>query len=170
MLPDLADFARELFDPTSYTVLGVVLALSFGLSIGISSVVAWLRPPRSAMRPSSRGLYQVSKQAAGQRPQPQTWRMASLRPALRHVFRRQSQAIVIAERIPAGSELSRLVSRAAPAQRAAVSMRALHARANLRLEATDYAIAELRRDMARLMPPPPPPCAYPAYARPALAA
>jgi hypothetical protein len=152
----------ELIDPASITVLGVVLTVSFGLSIGITHFMSWLRPPRNVARRPVQG---VRRQAVLSGPQ-QTWRMAALRPALRHVWRHQSQQTVLADELPKGTAFLRLSSAVETGITQRQSAVATHRRAAIGIDVADYAIAQLRRDMAGMARPAAARVAYPAFSRP----
>jgi hypothetical protein len=162
MLHVLKTLLGDLADPSSMTVLGVVLGLSFGVSLAVTSVLTWLRPPRSALRNGTsvrhvrRGLVTSTGPAA-------RWSMASLTPALRHVFGRQSRDTITAPALAAGEGVGRLMHQATVRGDAMRAATLLHQQAANRLDIADYELFALRRDLANRLPKPPVAVTYPAF-------
>jgi hypothetical protein len=152
-------------DPIELTVLGAVVGVAFGLSIGVASFLAWLKPQRMVVRGRTAGRQMrasgsVSREAQG------LWRLTALRPALRHVWGRPHHTIVVAPPIPKGGQWARLeqhIVHGIDQTRHAV---ATHASARARLDLTELAVFNLRRDLDALMPAKPAPQQAAAWALP----
>jgi hypothetical protein len=162
MLHALKILLGDLADPSSMTVLGVVLGLSFGVSLAVTSVLTWLRPPRSALRTGASVRHVRRGLVTGPGPAAR-WSMASLTPALRHVFGRQSRDTITAPALAAGEDVGRLMSQAVVRGDAMRAATLLHRQAANRLDIADYELFALRRDLADRLPKPPVAVTYPAF-------